>query len=139
MLAIFQRFWRRGNDTESNVVGGSDAVLQAILEKTNDEQRYVVFLGEPELVDRGGEFQSQYNVRIPTSTEPGQPEPPDVEYDLPGEGMEEGENDLFDLLEVYNIESVSNLDQLEGETVFGCIEGGAMTLRFDQMESESGE
>jgi hypothetical protein len=138
MLSIVETlaFWRN-SEVDDGVVGGADTVFQAILEKTDGGRRYTVYLGEPELVDRGGQLQSDYMVRIPTETESGDPEPPNLEYELPGDDMEEGDDDLFELLELYGIEAVADLGQLAGETVFGVIEGGSLTLRFDELRDDS--
>lgn len=123
------------NETEiNNVLGGADEVFNAILEHTDGSARYVVQLGEPELVDRGGRFASDFTVRIPTSTATGEPEPPNVEYDLP-KGEDENA-DLFDLLDLYNIDQISDLADLQGESVIATFEDGTLSLRFDLLREE---
>jgi len=137
---ILSRLFGRSNDTvDENVVGGSDAVFQAILEHADGGKRYVVEFGEPELVNRGGEFSTNYMTRIPTFTAPGDPEPPNLEYEIPDGGIEDGgDSQLFDLLDLYEIEVISDLGDLEGETVMATFENGVLTFQFDEIQQVGG-
>lgn len=137
MFAILPSLFGRSNATEK-IVGGSDAVFEAILERSTDGKRYVVTFGEPQLVDRGGDYSQDYMAQIPTSTAPGDPEPPNIEYNLPDpdETLEESSDELFNLLDVYDIGALSDLGDLEGETVIATFEQGTLTLRFDELEGD---
>lgn len=120
--------------TPSEVIGGADEVFHAILENMDDGRLYTVELGEPELIDRGGEFATDYMVRIPTRTPGNDPEPPNIEYDLPDGEIEETSNDLFDLLSLYGIDEVADLSALEGKTVPAIFESGILSLQFEELE-----
>lgn len=125
-----------GRTPTENVVGGSDEVFHAILENANGEKRYIAEFSEPELVDRGSEFSTDYMVRIPTETPPGDPEPPNIEYDLPDGEMGDSSNELFDLLDYYNIDQVSDLGLLEGETAVATFENGSLTLQLGEINEK---
>ena len=134
MFKFLNRFFRRTDDSIDNVIGGADAVFTAILEHADGEQRYIVELGEPQLVDRGGQYSNDLMVRIPTFTQDGEPDPPNVEYNIPS--GEDGESGLFDLLDAYDIDQVADIAQLEAKTVVGELEDGTITLRFDLLNEE---
>jgi len=136
MLAYIRSLFGRIANTNDEVVGKSEEVFQAILENAEGEQRYLVEFGEPELIDRGGDFSNDYATRIPTSTQDGDPEPPNIEYELPDSDMEEEDSALFKLLELYDIETVSALGELEGKSVWGTFEDGTLSLRFDELQDE---
>jgi hypothetical protein len=70
-------------------------------------------------------------VMIPTSTHSDDPDPPNIEYDLPDSEMGEASNQLFDLLDFYDIDQVSDLAQLEGQEIVASFEDGALKFQFD--------
>lgn len=135
MIGFLRKLLFGGSDpVESNIVGNSDDVFRAILENINGDSRYVTQFGEPRLVDRGGDFSTDYMVQIPTFTQSGDPEPPNIEYDLPEAEMGETTNELFELLDYYNIEQVSDLGELKGESIMATFEEGVLSLRFDELQ-----
>jgi hypothetical protein len=138
MFAQLRSLLFGSSDSQSNeVVGDSGAVFEAILERAGDGKRYVVQFQEPELINRGGQFSDDYMARIPTETRPGEPEPPNIEYELPdATDGEQSDSKLFELLDLYDIDTVSDLNELEGETVIGTFDNGFLTLHFDLLDDE---
>lgn len=134
MFGFLRRLF--GSDSSTNddgdVIGGAETVFHAILENVDGDKRYIAEFGEPELVDRGGQFASDYMVRIPTFTASGDPNPPNIEYDLPDAEMGETTNELFELLDYFNIDQVSDLGDLEGEQIVTAFKDGVLTLQFDE-------
>jgi hypothetical protein len=137
MLGILFSLFRSDSTEDSTVVGGSNAVFDAILENAGADKRYRAEFGEPQLIDRGGQFSTQHMVRIPTETPGDDPDPPNVEYDLPGSEMGEDDNELFDLLSLYGIEQVDDLADLEGKSVPVGFENGVPTLQFNELQQEA--
>lgn len=132
MFGFLQRlFGSNSSETQNNIVGGAEDVFHAIIENVSSDKRYVATFGEPQLVDRGGEYSSDYMVMIPTSTHPDDPNPPNIEYDLPDSEMGEATNELFDLLDYYNIDQVSDLGQLEGMEIVASLDEGTLSFQFD--------
>jgi hypothetical protein len=132
MFGFLRRlFGSSSAETEKNIVGGAEDVFHAIIENVGGDKRYVARFGEPQLVDRGGEYSSDYMVMIPTSTHPDDPNPPNIEYDLPDAEMGEASNRLFDLLDYYDIDQVSDLAQLEGKEIVASFDDGVLTFQFD--------
>ncbi len=128
------------NDSvDNNIVGNSDDVFHAILENIDGDSRYVTEFGEPRLVDRGGQFSTDYMVQIPTFTQQGDPEPPNIEYNLPDAEMGDTTHELFELLDYYNIDQVSDLGKLQGESIMATFENGTLSLRFDELQTEVAE
>lgn len=119
------------NDVEDNVIGGADEVFRAILESASDEKRFLTVFGEPKLIDRGGEFSTDYMVQIPTFTSSGDPEPPNIEYDLPDGENGDQTHELFEMLDYYDIDQVSNLKQLEGKEIMAAFQDGVLSFQFD--------
>jgi hypothetical protein len=128
---LWRLFKSNSSETQSNIVGGAEDVFHAIVENVSGDKRYVATFGEPQLVDRGGEYSSDYMVMIPTSTHPDDPNPPNIEYDLPDAEMGETANELFDLLDYYNIDQVSDLGQLEGMEIVASLDEGTLSFQFD--------
>lgn len=139
-MSVITRFqnWLFGtaNDVEDNVVGGADEVFSAILENANGEKRFVTQFGEPKLVDRGGQYSTDYMVQIPTTTRQGEPEPPNIEYDLPDAEMGDNTHELFELLDYYDIDEVSDLGSLEGEQIMAAFQDGVLSFQFDAPNPE---
>lgn len=104
------------NQSGTDILGDAGAIVEAVTERTDMGYEVQITLGDPQLVDRGNFTQDLY-VEIPTSTENG-PDPADLEYDLP-DGIEDAEAELFELLDVFGIDTVADLDQLAGQTVPG--------------------
>lgn len=131
MFGFLKRLFGTDSKADDEVIGGSGAVFNAILENIDGDKRYVTVFGEPELVDRGGQYSTDYMVRIPTFTQGGDPEPPNIEYDLPDGEMGEASNELFDLLDYFDIQQVSDLGDLEGEEIMAAFESGVLSFQFD--------
>jgi hypothetical protein len=129
MIAYLKRLFGSSNDDD--VIGGSDAVFSAILEFTDEDAEYVIYLGEPELIDRGREFKTEYMVRVPTETQSGDPQVADLEYPLPSDYETMEDNEFTKLLDRFDIPEVSALGELQGETVFGTVENGTLVPSFD--------
>lgn len=132
------RSWLFGtvNEVGDNVIGGADEVFSAILENVDREKRFVTQFGEPKLIDRGGEYSTDYMVQIPTFTSSGDPEPPNIEYDLPDAEMGDNTNELFELLDYYDIDEVSDLGSLEGKTIMAAFQNGVLSFQFDAPEAD---
>jgi hypothetical protein len=126
MIASLKNKLFSSNDTDPNVLGGSDAVFQAILEHTDEEHRYTIELGEPELVDRGRAYKTEYMVKIPAESDPGAPDVADLEYPIPMNGEGFADTEFAELLEFFCIEEIAGLDEIEGAIVFGEIENGTL-------------
>lgn len=124
------------DEVEDNVIGGADEVFSAILENADAEKRFVTQFGEPKLIDRGGEYSTDYMVQIPTFTSSGDPEPPNIEYDLPDAEMGDNTHELFELLDYYNIDEVSDLGSLEGETIMAAFQNGVLSFQFEAPEAD---
>lgn len=126
IAAILSKLFSSNETDDPSVLGGSDAVFQAVLEHTDEDIRYTIELGEPQLVDRGRAYKTEYNVKIPTESDPGAPDVADLEYPIPmnGEGFEGTE--FAELLEFFGIEEIANLDEVEGAVVFGVVEDGTL-------------
>jgi hypothetical protein len=132
MFGFLRRLFGKNSSTgDSNIIGGAEDVFHAILENVDGDKRYVARFGEPQLVDRGGEYSTDYMVMIPTSTHSDDPDPPNIEYDLPDSEMGEASNQLFDLLDFYDIDQVSDLAQLEGQEIVASFEDGVLKFQFD--------
>jgi hypothetical protein len=132
MFGFLRRLFKsNSSETQNNIVGGAEDVFNAIVENVSGDKRYVATFGEPQLVDRGGEYSSDYMVMIPTSTRSDDPNPPNIEYDLPDAEMGEASNELFDLLDYYNIDQVSDLGQLEGMEIVASLDEGTLSFQFD--------
>lgn len=134
---ILDRLFGTGSTNNAAVVGNSDDVFHAILENIDGTKRYIVHLGEPELVDHGGEFSTEYMVRIPTKTVGSDPTPPDIECELPDDELGESSDRLFEILDYYDIDAVENLGQIEGCTVPAEFNGEVLELQFDQLVLDS--
>lgn len=135
MFAMLTKLFGSSNDSmDSKVVGDSNAVLEAVMQRSGDNNRFVVVLGEPRLVDYGGPYSENYKVEIPTETQEGDPNPPEIVYDLPEDDMG-GDNDsgLYKLLNAYDIEVLADLGDLEGETVMGTLRDGTFSMDFSQL------
>ena len=132
---ILDRLFGSSNDNAA-VVGGSDDVFHAILENMDGTKRYIAHLGEPELVDHGGEFATDYMVRIPTWTKGSDPTPPDVECELPNDERGESSDRLFQILDYYDIGAVEDLGDLAGCTVAAEFDGEVLDLKFEELADE---
>lgn len=126
---------RRGsNDSE---IGGAEAVFAAILDHSDTQQRYTVTFGEPKLIERGGEFNSSYRIKVPTFSGEDEPGTSPLEFELP-----EGEDELLesafaDLLEKLELDPLDGIKQVEGETATATLDSGTLQLRYD-LEEEVG-
>jgi hypothetical protein len=133
MHAILSRLFSSNDSENTPVVGGSNAALDAVMQRSGEEDRFIVYLGEPQLVDYSGEFSQDYKVRIPTFTETGDPNPSELVFDLPEGDIDESDSGLYALLEAYGIEVLSDLGDLEGKTVTGTLQNGSFDLHFDEV------
>lgn len=115
MLAILTRFWPfGGNDDET--FGNADAVFEAISERSDFGFKYVGVFGEPDIVDRGGRYTTDLHVVVPLFSEDGDPSPANLEYDLP-DGLDDAEAQFFDVLEIFGIDDLTNLGDIEGKNI----------------------
>lgn len=116
--------------SDSIELGDADAVFQAITERSETGYEIQIQLGEPYLIDRGKVTEDLFVV-IPTSTENG-PDPADLEYDLP-DGIEDSGAEFYSLLDAFNIDTVSDIEQLIGKTVPGEKVNGTPIPKFEEL------
>jgi hypothetical protein len=129
MFATLSRLW----PFSSNAIGNADAVFDAIAEQSNFGFKYVGTLGEPDVVDRGGEYTTELNVVVPLTTEnPDYPDPANLEFPLP-EGMEDESAGFFDLLDRFGIDDLSLLGDVEGKNVPLSLENGTLVPLWEEV------
>ena len=129
MLAILSRLWPSSTDE----IGNAAAVFDAISERSDYGYRYVGYLGEPDVVPRGGQYTNEYNIVIPFFTaDPNDPDPANLEYDLP-DGIEDAEAEFYDVLERFRIDDLSNVGDLEGKNVPLEFQDGTLTPLWDEV------
>lgn len=131
MLAILSAIWPFSNDNET--LGDAGAVFDAISERSDFGFRYVGTFGEPDVVNRGGNYTDDYHVIIPFYTEdPNDPDPANLEYDLP-DGMEDAEAEFYEVLERFGITDLSQLGDVEGKNVPLDFEDGTLVPLWEEV------
>lgn len=130
MFGFLTRLWPgSSNDT----LGDAGAVFDAISERSVLGYNYVGTLGEPDVVDRGGNYTNDLHVVVPFYTEdPNDPDPPDLEYPLP-DGMEDAEAEFYEVLERFGIEDLTELGNIEGKNVPLDFYDGALVPLWDEV------
>ncbi len=131
-FGFFGRLFGGSNDNQDYVdLGGSDAVFEALFERTDTGLEFQIEFGEPRLIDRGNMTEDLFVV-IPTTTDVG-PDPADLEYDLP-DGVEDATAEFLDILELFEIEKLADLGDLEDKIVPGTKENGTVAPDFNSIE-----
>lgn len=133
MLAIVSRFWPFGSN-DNQTFGNAGEVFAAISERSELSPKHVGVLGEPGVVDRGGEFTHDPYVVVPLQNDdPSGPSPANLEYPLP-DGVEDAGAEFYTLLDQYGIEDLSNLGSLEGKNVPLEIIRGSLVPIWEEMQ-----
>lgn len=135
MLAFLNRLWPFG----SNELGNAGDVFEAIAERSDFGYGHVGVLGEPDLVDRGGNYTTDLHVVVPLFTEDGEPSPANLEYDLP-DGLEDAEAHFYEILEIFGIYDLSRLGEIEGKNIpLGFEDGTLVPLWNEVLETDNSE
>lgn len=129
MFAILQRLWPGSSNDE---IGNAEAVFDAISERSTLGFDYVGTLGEPDVVDRGGNYTTNLHVIIPFTTEPGDPSPPDLEYPLP-DGLEDATAEFYEVLDLFGIDDLTELGSIQGKNVPLDFQDGALVPLWDEV------
>lgn len=118
----------------SQETGDSNAVVQAIMEQADTID--VGILGEPDVVNRGSDLSPDPKVVVPLRNSiPSGPNPADLEFDLPnGPGDERSE--FFNLLDLYSIEKIADMSELEGKNVPLANISGVVIPDFEEVATE---
>lgn len=121
LLAIFG-IGSGADDGRTNTVGGVDAVGEALAARGMDDYAPDIYFEEPRLVDRADGPITDLYVVIPTETASGSPEPGNLEFELPEDPNDDGEdlNAFLDALGVDGIEGVEGTT-VEGEQFNGVL------------------
>lgn len=132
MLALIQRLWPFSS-TEQASLGNAHAVLEAISERSDYGFRYVGVFGEPDVVDRGGQYTTDLHVVVPLYSEnPDDPAPANLEYDLP-DGLEDSNSEFFDILEAFGIDDLTELGDIQGKNIPLDFENGTLVPLWDEL------
>lgn len=136
MIQYLLRLWPSGNDT----IGDAAAVFDAIAEQSDFGWKYVGELGEPDVVDRGGEYTTELHVIVPlTIDNDDYPDPADLEYPLP-EGLEDEAAEFFDILDLFGIDDLSLLGDIEGKNVPLALSNGTFEPLWEEVaDAANGE
>lgn len=119
--------------SSNDTIGNAGAVFEAISERSTIGHRYVGVFGEPDVVDRGGQYTTDLHVVVPLFSEnPNDPSPANLEYDLP-DGLEDAEAQFFDILEIFGIDDLTNLGDIEGKNIPLDFEDGTLVPLWDEV------
>lgn len=132
MLTLIQQLWPLSSN-EQNSLGNANAVLEAISERSDYGFRYVGVFGEPDVVDRGGRYTTDLHVVIPLHSEnPDDPAPANLEYDLP-DGLEDGNSRFFDVLELFGIDDLTNIGDIQGKNIPLDFDDGTLVPLWNEL------
>lgn len=130
MISWLKQFF---GSSSTDTIGNAAAVFDAIAEQSEFGFKYVGTLGEPDVVDRGGEYSTELNVIVPLSTDnPDYPDPADLEFPLP-DGLEDEAAEFFDLLDRFGIEDLSLLGDVEGKNVPLALDNGTLVPLWEEV------
>lgn len=121
-------FWRTDTGGDPDVVGGANALVEALAENVATAAEYEVDFSEPQLVNRGTPLQPDYHMKVVTTTRRGVPDPADLEFDIPDEGVWEAGGELADFLDSFGVESIDRIGDLADETAIARREDGELTV-----------
>lgn len=101
-----------GSDDEPR---GADAIAAAIYERSQEAHPEIGGLGEPRMVDRGGQYSNSLKIIVPVTLRGGYTVP-NLEFSLP-DGLDDETALFYDFLDEYGIEDVANLADLDGAEI----------------------
>lgn len=114
--------------------GDSAAVVQAIFEQADTVD--VGILGEPDIVNRGGELTPDPRVVVPLRNSAANgPVPADLEFDLP-DGPGDVHAEFYGLLDLYGIENIADMAELDGKAVPLENASGVVVPNFDEVATD---
>lgn len=130
---ILDRLFPSRKNSAGQTLGDAGAVLEAIWENTELEYKYVGTLGEPDIIDRGGQHTTDLYVVVPLTTEhEDHPDPSNLEYPLP-EGPDDKLTGFYGLLTRFDIQDIELLGELEGEEVPLHLVDGSLVPVWDEI------
>jgi len=94
---------------------GADAIAAAIYERSQEAHPELGVLGEPRMVDRGGQYSNSLKIIVPVTLRGGYTVP-NLEFSLP-DGLDDDTALFYDFLDTYGIEDVANLADLDGAEI----------------------
>lgn len=101
-------------ETDEEILGPSE-ITEALCEPSNDYEPDSATLGEPRMVDRGGQFSGKYRIIVPVVIDGGY-DIPNLEFDLPN-GLDDEAAEFYDFLQAFGIEKPEEMGVLGGANI----------------------